>query len=59
MLGSDMFRVPLTTVRFPAKQIADLCVRKLLDMLSGKDVKPGTTILDVELVVRQSTAPPR
>lgn len=59
VLGSDMFRVPLTTVRFPTKQMADLCVHKLLDMLSGKAVKPGTTVLDVALVVRESTAPPR
>lgn len=59
MLGSDMFRVPLTTVRFPARQMADFCVRTLLDMLMGKDVEPETTIFDVELVVRASTAAPR
>lgn len=59
MLGSDMFRVPLTTVRFPARQIADLCVRNLLDMLAGKEVQPGTKVLDVELVIRESTAPPK
>ncbi|MBX7256015.1 MAG: LacI family transcriptional regulator [Candidatus Hydrogenedentes bacterium] len=57
MPGTDMLRVPLTTVRFPAKQIADLCVRTLLDMLAGKEVPQGTTKLGVELVVRESTAP--
>ena len=59
MLGSDMFRVPLTTVRFPARQMADFCVRTLLDMLSGRPVHPETTIFDVDLVVRASTAPPK
>jgi len=59
ILGSDMFRVPLTTVRFPARQMADFCVRTLLDMLAGKKVAPETTVFDVELVVRGSTAPPR
>jgi len=59
ILGSDMFRVPLTTVRFPARQMADFCVRTLLDMLLGKEVKADTTVFDVELVVRSSTAPPR
>lgn len=59
VLGADMYRVPLTTVRFPAKQMADLCVRSLLDMLSGNTVIPETTVLDVELIVRSSTARPR
>lgn len=59
MLGSDMFRVPLTTVRFPARQMADFCVRTLLDMLLGKVIEPETTIFDVELVVRSTTAPAR
>jgi LacI family transcriptional regulator len=56
ILGSDMFRVPLTTVRFPAQQMADFCVRTLLEMLSGRDVESKTTVFDVELVVRSSTA---
>lgn len=58
VLGSDMFRVPLTTVRFPARQMADFCVQTLLDMLAGREVAPKTTVFDVELVVRSSTAPP-
>ncbi len=58
VLGSDMFRVPLTTVRFPARQMADFCVQTLLDMLAGRKVDPKTTVFDVELVVRSSTAPP-
>ncbi len=58
ILGSDMFRVPLTTVRFPARQMADFCVKTLLDMLAGRDVVPETTVFDVELVLRASTAKP-
>ncbi|MBN2311708.1 MAG: LacI family DNA-binding transcriptional regulator [Candidatus Hydrogenedentes bacterium] len=59
VVGSDMFRVPLTTVRFPARQMAGFCVQTLLDMLRGEVIEPETTIFDVELVVRSSTAPPR
>ncbi len=58
ILGSDMFRVPLTSVRFPAKEMADQCVATLLELLAGKPMVPQTTILDVHLVVRDSTAPP-
>lgn len=58
ILGSDMFRVPLTTVRFPARHMADFCVSTLLDMLAEKEVDPVTTVFDVELIVRSSTAPP-
>jgi len=57
VLGSDMFRVPLTTIRFPARQMADFCVQTLLDMLAEREVAPKTTVFDVELVVRSSTAP--
>ena len=57
MQGSDMFRVPLTTVRFPAREMASLCVRTLLDMLADRPVEIKTTVLDVHLVIRESTAP--
>lgn len=59
ILGSDMFRVPLTTVRFPARRMADFCVKTLLKMLAGETVEPKTTIFDVEFVMRASTAAPR
>lgn len=58
VLGSDMFRVPLTTVRAPSQEMAALCVRILLDKLAGRTVEPRNIVLDVELVVRASTAPP-
>lgn len=59
MLGSDMFRVPLTTVRFPARRMAQACVQTLLAMLAGEEMEPKTTLFDVELVIRASTAPPK
>jgi len=52
-------RVPLTTVRHPADRAARLAVDMLLAMLSGKEVEPRTVLLDVELVVRSSSAAPR
>ncbi|MBO7393368.1 MAG: LacI family DNA-binding transcriptional regulator [Abditibacteriota bacterium] len=55
---SDLFRVPLTTIRHPINNMARLGLRRLLDMLSGKDVPPRTELVDVEMVVRESTAPP-
>ncbi|MBI2841909.1 MAG: LacI family DNA-binding transcriptional regulator [Armatimonadetes bacterium] len=56
---SDILRIPLTTVRHPIQQMASIAIEKLLDMLSGKQVEPNTTVLDVDLIVRSSTAPPR
>lgn len=50
--GSDMFRVPLTTVCFPARQMASIGVRTLLDLLEDKPVAVETTVLEVSLVVR-------
>lgn len=50
-------RVPLTTIHAPIEQMASLAVRRLLDMLAGKTVKPVTEALAVELVVRSSTGP--
>jgi DNA-binding LacI/PurR family transcriptional regulator len=57
--GSDMFRVPLTTVNFPGPQMAKLSVQKLLELLDGKDVPPDITVFGVEFVERSSAAPPR
>ncbi len=56
--GSDMFRVPLTTVRAPTKDIVDIGVQALLKLMNGHHVEATTTILDVELVTRSSTAVP-
>ncbi|MCC7487269.1 MAG: substrate-binding domain-containing protein [Burkholderiales bacterium] len=47
----------LTTVRFPAAEIGALAARHLLARLAGQEVAPRTE-LQVELIVRGSTAPP-
>ena len=49
---------PLTTVRTPRLQIGFDVARYLLSVLSGKEVAPPRP-LGVQLVVRQSTAPPQ
>lgn len=52
-------RVPLTTVHTPTEQMIDVALKMILDMVSGIPVKPEVTLLDVHLVVRASTGPPR
>lgn len=58
MQDNDILRVPLTTVRLPGDQAIAMGISRLVKMLKGGHVKPETTILNVELVVRSSTAPP-
>jgi LacI family transcriptional regulator len=58
MVDNDILMVPLTTVRLTGEQTIAMGVSKLAKMLKGGYVKPETTILDVELEVRASTAPP-
>ena len=48
----------LTTVRFPTAELGTLAAQHLLARLAGKAV-PQRRELPVELVVRESTAPPR
>jgi LacI family transcriptional regulator len=48
----------LTTVRFPTAELGSLAAQHLLARLAGKSV-PQRRELPVELVVRESTAPPR
>lgn len=59
MWCSDVLRVPLTTVQHPLERMAGIALEKLLDLLKGIPVEPEKTVLDVNLVVRSSTAPPR
>lgn len=47
----------LTTIRTPRMEMANLAASHLLDRLHGKTPEPQE--LDVELVLRESTAPPR
>lgn len=48
---------PLTTVSVPAHDMGRLAATSVLDLLDGKPIPPET-MLPVELVVRESTAPP-
>ncbi len=56
---SDVLRQPLTTVRHPIHEMAQIAVAKLLAMLSGEQIEPTVEVLDVDFVLRSSTAPPK
>lgn len=55
----DVLTAPLTTIYYPTELMTGLAVETLLDMLAGVSVRPKTTVLGVDLVVRSSSAPPR
>ncbi len=48
---------PLTTVRIPFQETGERAATLLLDRIGGKEI-PSRDLLPVELVVRESTAPP-
>jgi LacI family repressor for deo operon, udp, cdd, tsx, nupC, and nupG len=48
---------PLTTIAQPMREIGEVAVRLLLDILGGT-AAPESTVLPHQLVVRSSTAPP-
>ncbi len=50
---------PLTTVRQSFCKLAVLGIRLLLDILSGKNPDPYQIMIEPELIIRQSTAPPQ
>lgn len=51
---------PLTTVRFPASEMGIQAVDLLLDLLEhGQKTSEVTLLLEPQLIVRKSTAPPR
>lgn len=55
----DYFPIPLTTVRVPKYEMGRRATELLLDQIeSGTDGSPEQIVLDAELVVRSSTAPP-
>ncbi len=56
---NDILRTSLTTVQHPMPEIARRAVDKLTALLAGEDVPAEVETLDVELIVRDSTAPPR
>lgn len=50
---------PLTTVRFPLEAIGEAAATILCEMLAGVSADPREQEFPVELIVRESTAPPR
>src|SRR5204863_9198164 len=54
---AELLPVPLTTIRFPADPFAQVCYERLVAQMANPSVPlPGMTLIDVELVVRESTA---
>ena len=47
---------PLTTIRIPREEIAKVAFKRLLDRISDPSLLPITSLLPVELVVRESTS---
>jgi GntR family transcriptional regulator, arabinose operon transcriptional repressor len=53
---AGLLPVPLTTIRFPADPFAQVCYERLTAQMGNPAVPlPGMTLIDVELVVREST----
>jgi LacI family transcriptional regulator len=52
--------VPLTTVRFPIEPLSIVCYERLLKLMANPALPDtGRTLIDVELVIRASSAHPR
>lgn len=52
--------VPLTTIRFPADPFAQVCYERLMAQMTDPSTSvPCMTLIDVELVIRESSAGPR
>ena len=58
MAFAELVDPPLTTIRQPVAAMGELAVKHLLALLDGQS-PPAETRLPVELVTRQSVAPPR
>lgn len=53
---AGLLPVPLTTIRFPADPLAQVCYERLVAQMANPAVPvPGMTLIDVELIVRDST----
>lgn len=64
IVGFDNFELskhchpPLTTLDVPAEDMGSKAASYILDRLDGKDVSPYSSV-DVQLILRESTAPPK
>lgn len=54
---ASFFTPPLTTVRMPVVQMAETCVRLLVEAIGGHPAEQRSIVVDPELILRQSTAP--
>lgn len=50
---------PLTTITQPRYEIGRQAMLMLLEILKGRDVHAGSRLLETELKIRDSAAPPR
>ena len=50
---------PLTTVSVPRRQMGDLGIPRLVELLKGGAPPPNKTVLYTHLVKRESSGPPR
>ena len=54
---AGLLPVPLTTIRFIADPFAKLCYERLMSQMADPtELLPAVTLIDVELIVRESTA---
>jgi DNA-binding LacI/PurR family transcriptional regulator len=53
---AGLLPVPLTTIRFVAEPFAKLCYERLMSQMADPEPLPAVTMVDVELIVRESTA---
>jgi len=59
ILQAKQARPSLTTIRVFKREMGRIAVRKLLENINGITKKPSQTVILTELVVRNSTAPPK
>jgi DNA-binding LacI/PurR family transcriptional regulator len=55
---SQYVRPRLTTIRSPVERLAQIGVQMLFERLTGTAEEARTEVLPVELIVRESAAPP-
>jgi LacI family transcriptional regulator, galactose operon repressor len=55
----DRLRPPLTSVRIPKREMGQVAAELLLEQLEDAPATPPEILLEPELIVRGSTAPPR
>jgi len=55
--AADRMKPPLTSVRQPCFEIANMAFKALLERMSNSDLPPREILLDTTLVVRKSTTP--